>query len=97
MIRLQTRENFVTLFCRRTDAKAYYCKTATVSFIYLLIVLMISKILNINMPQEFILISASQRNPIYCDNLYNIRLLKVYAKCMNDLTGAKVLIGERIL
>jgi hypothetical protein len=45
----------------RTDDKAYNWKTAAISFIFLSIVLLISKILNINMPQELILISAYQR------------------------------------
>jgi hypothetical protein len=35
----------------RTDDKVYNWKTAVISFIYFLIVLMMSKILNINMPQ----------------------------------------------
>jgi hypothetical protein len=47
------------------------------------------------MPQELILISASQRNPILWP--YNIPLIKCTLTCMNDLTGAKVLKGERIL
>jgi hypothetical protein len=48
------------------------------------------------MPQELILMSASQRNPVLWS--YNIPLIKVYAiSCMNDLTGAKVLEAERIL
>jgi hypothetical protein len=34
----------------RTDDKVYNCKTATISFIFLLILLLISETLNINMP-----------------------------------------------
>jgi hypothetical protein len=65
----------------RTDDEVYNGKTAAISFIYLFIVLMISKILNINMPQELILISSSQRNSILWP--YNIIFLKVYAN-MNE-------------
>jgi hypothetical protein len=47
----------------RTDDKLHNWKTVAISFIFLLTVLMISKILNINMTQQLILISASQRYP----------------------------------
>jgi hypothetical protein len=83
----------------KTD-EVYRCKTATISFIFLSIVLTMSKILNINMPEEFTLISASQRNPDiqYCNpNNRPITLTKNTLTCVNDVTAAKALIGERIL
>jgi hypothetical protein len=50
--------------------------------------------LNIKMPQELILIRASQRNPILWP--YNILLIKVYADMHERLDWPKVLKGERI-
>jgi hypothetical protein len=64
-------------------------------FFMVLIVLLISENLNINMTEELILISACQRSLILC--AYSISILKVTLTCTNDLTGPKVLIGERML
>jgi hypothetical protein len=47
------------------------------------------------MRQELVFISVFQRNPILWP--YTIPLVKCTLTCMNDLTGAKVLKGERIL
>jgi hypothetical protein len=70
----------------RIDDKVYNCKIAAISFIYLLIVSIVSKILNVNtVPQELILISASQRNPILWP--YNIPL--VYANMYEQLHWRK--------
>jgi hypothetical protein len=49
------------------------------------------------MPQELILISASQRNPIFWSYNVQLRYNMCALTCMNDLTGAKVLEGERIM
>jgi hypothetical protein len=50
----------------RTDDKVYNCKTVAINFIYILTVSMIPRSPNVNiiMPQELILISATQRNPV---------------------------------
>jgi hypothetical protein len=56
---------------------------------------MISKIPNIYVPRYLILFSASQRNPILWPIQYFTQ--KSMLTCINDLAGAKVLIGELIL
>jgi hypothetical protein len=57
------------------------------SIIFLLIILMITNILNINMSQELILVSASQRNPILWP--YSVPLIKVYANWYERLDWCK--------